>query len=104
MPLGKVVKIKSTTRHKQRIDDQSKNRNYPQVHAVVVVDNIGQQIVSTRTKLVTSVVKLATKQHALGTKEIKTVRQARSNITTVKKKNRRKYVTVHILDKKWSYN
>ena len=36
------------------------------------MDNIGQQIVSTRTKLVTSVVKLATKQHALGTKEIKT--------------------------------
>ena len=66
------MKTKSTTGHKQRIDDQSKTRNYPQVHAVVAVDNIGQQIVSTRTKLVTSVVKLATKQHAVGTKEIKT--------------------------------
>ena len=72
MPLGKAVKIKSTTKKKQRIGDQSKNQNYPQVHAVVAVDNIGQQIVSTRTKFVTSVVKLATKQHAVGTKEIKT--------------------------------
>ena len=74
-PLEKAMKIKSTTKHKQRIDDQSKNRNYPQVHVVVAVDNIGQQIVSTRTKLVTSVVKLATKQHTV-------VRQARSNIKT----------------------
>ena len=97
-PLGKVVKTKSMSRHNQRIDDQSKNWNYPQVHAIVAVDNIGQQIVSTRTKLVTSVVKLATKQHAVGTKEIKTVRQARSNNKT--EKNRRKYVTVNILDKK----
>ena len=53
------------------IVDPSKNRNYPQVHAIVAVDNIGQQIVSTRTKLITSVVKMATKQHAVGTKEIK---------------------------------
>ena len=68
-PLGKAVK-KSTTRHKQRIGDQSKNRNYPHLRAVVAVDNISQQMVSTRTKLVTSVVKLATKQHAVGTKEI----------------------------------
>ena len=97
-PLGKAVKTKITPRHNQRIDDQSKNRNYPQVHAVVAVDNFGQQIVSTRTKLVTSVVKLATKQHAVGTKGIKIVRQARSNIKT--EKNRRKYVTVNILDKK----
>ena len=71
-PLGKAVETKSATRHKQRIGDQSKNRNYPHVHAVVAVDNIGQKIVSTRTKLATSVVKLATKQHAVGTKEIKT--------------------------------
>ena len=71
-PLVKAVKIKSTTRHKQRIGDQSKNRNYPQVHAIVAVDNIGQQIVFKSTKLVTGVVKLATKHHAGGTKEIKT--------------------------------
>ena len=49
-------------------------------------------------KLPTSMVNLATKQHAVGTKEIKTVRQARLNIKT--EKNRRKYETVHILDKK----
>ena len=84
-PFGKIVKTKSTTRHKQRINGQSKNWNYPQAHAVVAVDNICQQFVSTRTKLVTSVEKLATKQHAVGTKEIKTVRQARSNIKTEKK-------------------
>ena len=95
--LGKAVKTKNMTRHKQRIDDQSKNQNYPQVHAVIAVDNIGQQIVLTRTKLVTSVVKWATKQHAVRTKEIKRVRQARSNIN---RKNWWKYETVHILDKK----
>ena len=62
-----------------------KKRNYPQVHAVVAADNISQQSVSKRTKLLKSVVKLATKQHAVGTKEIKTIRQARSNIKTEKK-------------------
>ena len=97
-PLGKAVKTKSTYIHNQRIDDQSKNRNYPQVHAVVAVDIIGQQIVSTRTKLVTRVVKLATKPHDVGTKEIKTESDKQDLI--LKQKNRRKYVTVNILDKK----
>ena len=69
-PRGKPVKTKDTSRNNQRIDEQSKNRNYPRVHAIMVVYKIGQQIVSTRTKLVTSGVKLATKQHAEGTKEI----------------------------------
>ena len=102
-PLGKAVKKKSSTRHKKRIDDQSKNRNYSQVHAVVAVDNISQQNVSTRTNLVTCVVKLATKQHAVVTKQIKIESDKQDRI--LKQKNRRKYITVHILDqKKWTYN
>ena len=79
-----------SSENKKYDQTQAKNRRpiqkskLPTSPAVVAVDNIGQQIVSTRTKLVTSVVKLATKQHAVGTKEIKTVRQARSNIKTEK--------------------